>query len=86
MKFTCSKCHFSEKLPLCTRHFLVKYVDPSDIAFYYNLSGFRGNIRWQFDVHVLKSSLHKKLAKNEDLKLNQNYLREGASYNVTCQS
>lgn len=83
MDFTCSKCHFSGKLPSCIRHFLLKHVDPSDVAFYCSLCGFRGNTRRQFDVPLLKSSLHKKLAKNEDRKVNQNHLREGTPYNVT---
>lgn len=60
---------------------MLKHGDPSDITFYSNLCGFRGNTKRQFDVHLAKSALHEKLSKNE--KNSQNYLKEGTPYNVT---
>jgi hypothetical protein len=62
----------------------MRHVDPSNIPYYCNLCGFRGSTRKQFDLHLTKSALHKKLTKNENTC--PEYLSEGTPYNVTWGS
>lgn len=82
MQFSCSKCDVTGKLQMCIRHFLMSHVPVDGIPFYCTLCGFKATTLGQYNSHLKKSKIHKKLLAEEDNQ-QQSYLVEGRLYNVT---